>query len=983
MLLYLPQTANAAGGATFQLETGGKDIRADPNMSFFSSPTLACGTSEDVFVSNAAAGNYELTISKPIPARTNYFLTINSVSGTTSSATLSNTGAVPCLGVTTAGSPPTNPVFSVTVTIQNNGLTPITKKQTTKPATYSMTKATTINGTNFACAIQQGVNGNVSFTIGAADEAPNAYGWHPPGFAYYGYIENLVKGKTNKDGSTTYSAQLTDTCDPNPATISINVAKGVTPTSTTPPPPPPPSSTVNCVAGSFTWAICPLINGMLSVIQWIETNIIQPFIVEPPFDKNTPAIAPVYSIWTHMRDVASVFFILIFFLVIFGTAIGFNNYTIKKVLPHLVAGAIIMPFSWYICAIGIDIGNVLGSGLVALMGAIIPTPTIDFGSNLETIFYGAGAVVLGTIALSGMSVGLLLTILIAILATFFTLVLRKILIILLVILSPFAILAWILPNTEKIFKQWWTNLARLILMYPLILALFEAGRLFATVAGTAVGGAGTDGVRPLFQLAGLFLPLGLVPWTFSMAGGALKLGSNAIGKVGSAAEGRYGKSSQGAKERHERFQQKRAAAAMPGNGNLLSRAVARKQSGTGGFMPQGKAAQLKMRQMADKHTSFESEVAGAAKADKGLLEEAGKIEKAARAGLAAGTKTTEEFAADMEKAKGIRDTLNTGHTIGLMTQAKQEQVIAHHGELQGLAQANKKSTPDLARQLEASTTLAGDKVLAQRGEQAATRVVSFNYTDDAKDAQGRVIMGADGKAVQKTYTRTGRVSDLAPDKHTVAHLQDETAKAIQAGDQGAAIAYMQKIGESGRGRDTIKMMQSDVLGGDRSEGQLVADQYQPMFRQVMSKVDASKAPDLAQDESAAFTDVNITKFISFDKRTKQRYLDYAHQQRGTILAEAISNVNAASDARYKRQMSGDDVGALWGHAGSKAAPDSQQVFGGFMEQHRDQLDPQARDVFAQRWQDANSDKGATAPAGYILPDNQRRPTTPTPPEEEE
>jgi hypothetical protein len=54
-----------------------------------------------------------------------------------------------------------------------------------------------------------------------------------------------------------------------------------------------------------------------------------------------------------------------------------------------------------------------------------------------------------------------------------------------------------------------------------------------------------------------------------------------------------------------------------------------------------------------------------------------------------------------------------------------------------------------------------------------------------------------------------------------------------------------------------------------------------------------------------------------------------------------------------------------------------------MEQHRDQLDPQARDVFAQRWQDANSDKGATAPAGYILPDNQRRPTTPTPPEEEE
>jgi len=342
-----------------------------------------------------------------------------------------------------------------------------------------------------------------------------------------------------------------------------------------------------CNGGSLTWLICPVLQAGVDAVDWIRDNILVPFLQEQPLS----TASTTYTVWTHFRDVASVFFILIFILIVYGTAIGFDNYTIKKVMPHLIAGAILVPFSWYICVIGLDIGNVVGQGIVALCNSFIPAPTIDFTTGLSKLFLGTTAVLAGlalVTALTSFSFGLLFTILIAVLATLFTLILRKIMIILLVVISPFAFVAWILPNTQKLFKQWWTNLARMILMYPLIMLVFEAGRLFATTAGTIFGNgatgvaaAGQNAVVPLMQIAGLYLPLMVVPWTFSWAGGAMKLGAGAIGKVGSQLEGRYGKSSAGAKERREQTQKINADRSQRSN-NAAVRAFARKRAGLGG-----------------------------------------------------------------------------------------------------------------------------------------------------------------------------------------------------------------------------------------------------------------------------------------------------------------------------------------------------------------------------------------------------------------
>ncbi len=327
---------------------------------------------------------------------------------------------------------------------------------------------------------------------------------------------------------------------------------------------------VNCEAARFTWLICDAITTLVGVVDQIRDDIIIPFLKEPPLDKNQTDVKPVYAIWSAFRNVASVFFILIFFLVIIGTAIGFDNYTIKKVLPHLVAGAILVPFSWQLCAFLIDIGNVLGQGLVSLMTDVIGTPTIDLTSNFTTLFLGTGGG-LGTFALVGAVTVLgfcaIVSLLIAFAGVFLTLIFRKILILMLIVISPFAILLWILPNTEKWFREWWQNFFKLVMLYPIIMLLIEIGRLFSKTAGAGSSLTGAAWIAPFFAIAGLTVPLFVVPFAFKFAGKGLAMGSGAIGKLGGAVDKRYGKDSDLARDLSEGRQRKNVAAAKIAESN--------------------------------------------------------------------------------------------------------------------------------------------------------------------------------------------------------------------------------------------------------------------------------------------------------------------------------------------------------------------------------------------------------------------------------
>ncbi|HVQ44013.1 MAG TPA: hypothetical protein VMT30_03540, partial [Candidatus Saccharimonadia bacterium] len=85
---------------------------------------------------------------------------------------------------------------------------------------------------------------------------------------------------------------------------------------------------VGCDAGpGFTWFICGAIRIMMSVVDTIRDKVIVPFLKEPPLDSSSPDYKTAFGIWGTFRNLASVFFILIFFLIVIGTAAGFDNYT--------------------------------------------------------------------------------------------------------------------------------------------------------------------------------------------------------------------------------------------------------------------------------------------------------------------------------------------------------------------------------------------------------------------------------------------------------------------------------------------------------------------------------------------------------------------------------------------------------------------------------------------------------------------------------
>lgn len=238
----------------------------------------------------------------------------------------------------------------------------------------------------------------------------------------------------------------------------------------------------------------------------------------------------------------------------------FDAYTVKKVLPRLAIAVILIQLSWFLTTGAIFITNQIAFGIEGLMyGAF--GGTADF--TLEALLSGtssSSATTIGTtvlfsvvgLAFGGGVIAIAGFIIIAVLVAFLSLALRRALLIMLVLLAPIAIVAWILPNTERFWKMWWDNFTKLLLMFPMIMAMIAAGRIFAKISGTT---GGNDIVKVTIVLAGFFVPLLLIPKTFSLAGSAFAAMGGAVAQRGAGAQSsvqNWGKD-RGKKKRAERM----------------------------------------------------------------------------------------------------------------------------------------------------------------------------------------------------------------------------------------------------------------------------------------------------------------------------------------------------------------------------------------------------------------------------------------------
>lgn len=282
-------------------------------------------------------------------------------------------------------------------------------------------------------------------------------------------------------------------------------------------------------AKSLGWIICPVIYGLKEMSEHFY-EAITPLLqvndsVVSQFGSNSSSL---YKVWATFRNIANIIFVIMFMAVILSqlTGYGIDNYGIKRMLPKLIITAILVNISFWLCAIAVDISNILGKTIKEFLESLAVSSSIG-GDSTHAVGYivqkvvgwiaVAGTVAVGVgvaFALEGWAiiVPILLFLLVVVIAIFFALVilgLRQALVVILLVISPLALVCTLLPNTEGVFKKWLSAAKGMLMVYPIIGAVIGAGYLTASILMGADQGfimtlvAGVLMVGPYFMIPSL------------------------------------------------------------------------------------------------------------------------------------------------------------------------------------------------------------------------------------------------------------------------------------------------------------------------------------------------------------------------------------------------------------------------------------------------------------------------------------------------
>ncbi|HSX45915.1 MAG TPA: hypothetical protein VLG27_02825, partial [Candidatus Saccharimonadia bacterium] len=291
---------------------------------------------------------------------------------------------------------------------------------------------------------------------------------------------------------------------------------------------------------ALTWAICPIVDALVKVVDLVDEQITDALTVNTASIFCTGSSASnstcnaYYGAWQSFRNIALGLLAIAGLVILISQALGFevlDAYTIKKALPRLLVAAIMITLSWPLMEFFVGFTNDLGFGIRHLIYApfanIKANINLDFNGGITNILFGgaatgAAAVAAVPIWIAAGGIGVLLayvaTAALAVLVAFVVLVLRQVAIILLIIMAPVAIVCYILPNTERIYKFWWESFSKALLMFPLIAGFIAAGRVFSAVALQN----SDNPVSGFLGFAAYFAPYFLIPATFKLAGGAIR-----------------------------------------------------------------------------------------------------------------------------------------------------------------------------------------------------------------------------------------------------------------------------------------------------------------------------------------------------------------------------------------------------------------------------------------------------------------------------
>jgi hypothetical protein len=270
--------------------------------------------------------------------------------------------------------------------------------------------------------------------------------------------------------------------------------------------------------GAIGWLVCPTTGKIAEAVDWLYDRIEGILAINPISSEDG---SPIYKIWKYCRGLTNIVFIIFLLVVIYSqiTGVGISNYGIKKALPKLIVTAILVNLSFLICSLAVDVSNIVGNSLRGLFDTVASSAvSADSGMTAETkmmnaemfsAIAGGTALTIGAVAIAvprgviWMLIPVVLGALVAVVTGLITIALRQAVVALLIMISPLAIVAYILPNTEHLFKKWKQLLTQMLAFYPMFSLLFGASSL----AGFAIIMSASDGFGVLLGIAVQIFPL--------------------------------------------------------------------------------------------------------------------------------------------------------------------------------------------------------------------------------------------------------------------------------------------------------------------------------------------------------------------------------------------------------------------------------------------------------------------------------------------
>ncbi len=252
-----------------------------------------------------------------------------------------------------------------------------------------------------------------------------------------------------------------------------------------------------------------------------------------------------HTAWSTVRVLANGAFAILLIVVVLSqvTGIGISNYGIKKMMPRLVAGVLMVNLSYFICQGAVDLANIFGGGLGSLFEDLMidsMPPDIGFSvgnTALASIIIAVVSFLVIKVKGLGTKIILLailgvLAVLLAVFMLFVIMVVRQALCILLVVFSPIAFVCYMLPGTKGIFDKWFSMFKGVLFAYPICSLMIYGG----SYAGAVIYGTWVDNGDYAEILRNLsFLIISTIPYFFipSVIMKSLAEAESAVAKIGS------------------------------------------------------------------------------------------------------------------------------------------------------------------------------------------------------------------------------------------------------------------------------------------------------------------------------------------------------------------------------------------------------------------------------------------------------------------